>query len=140
MEWNALKLGASNASAMLERAKSFLLTVGKVVDDETQEWATEFQNALKELERARKAEAEKPRTGGIEITVKNPQLVRGWALEIDGSLRGRATGKALAVTDVLAGMRKARIYGEDQNGRTLADEKIVNVEGGGTVARELELT
>ncbi len=140
MEWNALKLGSSNAQALLDRAKAYLLTVGKVVDDETQEWATEFQNALKELERARKAEADKPRTGAVEITVANPQLVKGWALEIDGSLRGRATGKALAVTDVLVGVRKARVYGEDPQGRTLSDEKILNVEGGGTVARELVLS
>lgn len=140
MEWNALKLASNNAQALLDRVKAYLLTVGKVVDDETQEWATEFQNALKELDRARKAEAEKPRTGAIEITVTNPHVVKGWALEIDGSLRGRATGKALAVTDVLVGMRKARIYGEDPQGRTLSDEKILNVEGGGTVARELVLS
>lgn len=139
MEWNALKLGLSTAQVMHERAKTFLLTVGKIVDDETQEWATEFQNALKELERARKAEADKPRSGAIEITVKNPELVEGWVLEIDGNERGRTSGKALAITDVFAGMRKARVHGLDRQGKTRSDEKIVKVEGGETAVLALEL-
>ncbi len=140
MEWNALKLASSTTPVMMERAKTFLLTVGKVVDDETQEWATEFQNALKELERARKAEADKPRSGAIEITVKNPELVEGWALEIDGSDRGRTTGKTLAITDVLAGMHKARVHGKDREKKDRSDEKVVKVAGGETVAVVFELS
>jgi len=116
-----------------------LLAVGKVLDDETQEWATEFQNALKDLERARKTESETQRTGAIEISVRNPQMVTGWTLEIDGSQRGRSTGKTLAVSDVLVGLHKARAYGSDDQGRVLADERIIKVEGGTTVSRELEL-
>lgn len=74
LEWNALKVAKTDAQGMLERAKTFLLAVGKVVDDETQEWATEFQNAIKEMEKARKTAAEIERTGAIEVSVKNPQV------------------------------------------------------------------
>lgn len=140
LEWNALKAAQTNAQGMLERAKAFVLAVGKVVDDETQEWATEFQNALKEMERARKAAAEIERTGAIEVTVKNPQAVTEWSLEIDGSQRGRTSGKSLAVTDVFVGIRKVKAYGQDAHGKRLSDEKTVKVEGGASVAKELELS
>ena len=126
---------------MLEKAKVFLLCVGKIVDDETMEWATEFQNALKELERARKAAAETPRTSGIEITVRNPATVNGWTLEIDGNLRGNTTGKRMAVSDVPIGDRKVRASGKSPQGnKDLSDEKIVKVEGGATITCELELS
>ncbi len=140
LEWNALKVAQTNAQGMLERAKTFLLAVGKVVDDETQEWATEFQNALKEMEKARKAAAEIERTGAVEVSVKNPQAVTGWTLEIDGSQRGQTSGKNLAVTDVFVGIHKLRVYGQDTQGKTLSDEKTVKVEGGAMVTKELVLS
>jgi hypothetical protein len=139
IDWNGLRAGAAVTPTFLERTRAFLSIVGKVLDDETQEWATEFQNALKDLERARKTESETPRTGAIEISIKNPQLVAGWTLEIDGSQRGRSTGKTLAVADVLVGLHKARAYGSDDQGRVFSDERIIKVEGGTTVSRELEL-
>jgi len=139
LEWNALKAAQTNTQSMLERAKTFLLGVGKVVDDETQEWATEFQNALKEMEKARKTAAEIERSGAIEVSLKNPQTVTGWTLEIDGSQRGQTSGKSLAVTDVLIGIRKLKAYGTDPNGKILSDEKTIKVEGGMTVTKELEL-
>ncbi len=140
LEWNALKVAQTNAQGMLERAKTFLLAVGKVVDEETQEWATEFQNALKEMEKARKAAAEIERTGAIEVSVKNPQTVTDWTLEIDGSQRGRTSGKHLAVTDVPVGIRKLKVYGQDAQHKMLSDEMTVKVEGGATVTKELELS
>jgi hypothetical protein len=140
LEWNVLKAAQTNITTMLDRAKVFLLAVGKVVDDETQDWATEFQNALKEMEKVRKAAAEAERTGAIEVTVTNPQVVTGWTLEIDGSQRGRTSGKSLAITDVSVGIRKLRASGQDAHGRPFSDEKTVKVEGGTVTARELELS
>ena len=140
LEWNALKAAQTNTQGMLERAKTFLLAVGKVVDDETQEWATEFQNALKEMEKARKTAAEIERSGAIEVLLKNHQIVTGWTLEIDGSQRGQTSGKSLAVIDVSVGIRKLKVYGLDASGKTLSDEKTLKVEGGATVTKELELS
>jgi hypothetical protein len=140
MEWNSLKLAGGERHALLDRATAFLAVIGKIVDDETKEWATEFQNALNELERVRKEEADTPRSGALEITVRNPQAVTAWTLEVDGNQRGSTTGKSLAVTDVPIGQRKIRISGRDgQGSKTLSDEKIVRIEGGMTVSRELEL-
>ena len=140
LEWNALKIAKTDTAGMLERAKTFLLAVGKVVDDETQEWAVEFQSALKEMEKARKAEAESERTGAVEVMVKNPQMVAEWVLEIDGSQRGRTSGKNLAVTDVAVGIRKLKVYGDDTQGKKFSDEKTVKVDGGATITKELELS
>ena len=138
LDWNLLKQANTPPEEMLEGAKIFLLAVGKVIDDETQEWATEFQNAIREMERSRKAAAETQRTGAIEVTLKDPRKVTEWVLEVDGSERGRTTGKALAVTDVLVGIRKLRASGEDAAGKKLSDEKTVTVEGAATVSKELD--
>jgi hypothetical protein len=140
LDWNSLKVAKSSTETMLDRAKTFLLAVDKVIDDETKEWATEFQNALKEMAKAQKAAAEVERTGAIEVSVKNPQAVTEWTLEIDGSQRGRTAGKNLAVTEVLIGIHKVRAYGLDEAGETLSDERTVKVEGGVTVTKELELS
>jgi hypothetical protein len=140
IDWNLLKVANTDVKGMLERAKTFLLAIGKIVDDETQEWATEFQNALKEMEKARKTAAELERTGAIEVSVKNAQSVTGWTLEIDGSQRGQTSGKNLAVTDILVGIRRLKVYGQDAQGKILSDEKTVKVEGGATVTKELELS
>jgi len=46
--------------------KVFPVAVGQVVDDETRQWAMELQNAIKEMEKARKEAAEMERTGAVE--------------------------------------------------------------------------
>jgi SMODS and SLOG-associating 2TM effector domain 2 len=140
LEWNALKATKTDVPGMLERAKTFMLGVGKVIDDETQEWATEFQKALKEMERARKEAEALERTGAIEVSVKNHSTVKDWILEIDGSERGRTTGKCLVVTDVMVGIRKVKVHGQDPQGKAFCDEKTIKVEGGTTVAKELVLS
>jgi hypothetical protein len=140
MDWNGLKAAKTDTKAMLERARTLLLAVGKVVDQETQEWATEFLNALKEMEKARKEAAEIERSGAVEVSVENPHVVAEWILEIDGGERGRTSGKTLAVTDVRVGIRKLKAYGEDANGNRFCAESAVNVRGGATVGKELELS
>lgn len=140
IDWNSLKATNSDAKAMLEGARTMLLAVGKVIDEETKEWATEFQNAIKELDRARKEAAEIEHSGAIEVTVSNHQVVKSWTLEVDGAERGRTSGKTLAVTGVLAGIRKLRAYGDDVNGQRFAGEGTVDVKGGATVSKPLELT
>jgi hypothetical protein len=131
MEWNALRIAKSDAPIMLERAKALLLAVGKIIDDETHEWATEFQNAIREMEKARKAAAEAEHTGALEVTVKNPAIVKEWSLEIDGTLRGATSGNNLAVTDVAVGIRKLKAFGQDAAGKRFSDERTVKIEGGG---------
>src|SRR3954463_4746848 len=37
LEWNVLKLGSAHRRAMLEKARNYLQSVGKVIDDETRE-------------------------------------------------------------------------------------------------------
>lgn len=140
IEWNALKLAKTDATAMLERAKAFVLAVGKVVDDETQEWATQFQNALNEMDKARKAAMEAERTGALEISVKNAHDVTDWVFEVDGNQRGRTSGRNLAITDIAVGLRRLRAVGEKPDGKRVSDEKTVKIEGGATVAKEFELT
>ena len=125
---------------MLDRARTFLLAIGKIVDDETQEWAADFQSALKEMDKARRAAADAERAGAIEVSVKNPKAVTGWTLEIDGSQRGHTSGRNLAITDVALGVHKLKAYGEDAQGRTLSDEKTVKVEAGVIATRDLELS
>jgi conflict system pore-forming effector with SLATT domain len=140
LEWNMLKLAPAGREAMLEKAKNYLLCIGKIVDDETREWATEFQNALKELERARRDEADTARTGALEVTVKNAPQAQSWTLEIDGNPRGTTSGKTQAVSDVPVGLRKIRVSGKATQGdRPLSAEKVVKIEGGSTAACELEL-
>jgi len=140
LEWNALRVAGADAKGMLTRAQTFAAAVGKVTEDETQEWATEFQNALKQMERARRTAAEAEHTGAIEVSVKNPQAVQGWILEIDGNERGRTFGKTIAITDAVVGIRKLRVHGQDPQGKRLSDEKAVKVEGATTVTTELELS
>lgn len=140
LEWQALRLANTDTKTMVERAQAFLLAVGKVIDDETQEWAAEFQEALKELERERKAAAQAERNGALEVTVKNASEVTEWSIEVDGTLRGRTGGKNLALTDLSVGVHRVKAYGHSAQGKVLSDERTVKVEAGGTATKELELS
>jgi hypothetical protein len=140
LEWNALRVAGTPPAGMLDRAKTFLLAVGKIIDDETREWAMDFQNALKELDKARLKAEETERAGAITVSVANHQNVTGWTLEVDGAQRGATAGKNLAIADVAIGQRKLRAAGKDTNGKTLADETIVKVDGGQAVSVQMQLS
>jgi hypothetical protein len=58
LAWAGAKPSVEQAVAALAQCKGFLEDVNRVVEEETKLWATEFQSALKEIEKAAEATAE----------------------------------------------------------------------------------
>jgi len=67
MDWTALtaELGSppqpERVLAMIRRAKVFRMAIEALVMKETQDWATEFQNNMAQMERAVSKAAQAPR-------------------------------------------------------------------------------
>lgn len=139
LDWNELKTEQASPQDMIRRAKAHIVAVGKVVDEETQEWATEFQNALKEMDKARKAAEKGAATGALEILLKNRQAVVEWGLEIDGSQRGQTSSESVAIADLRLGLHKVKVHGKDANGQALSAERMARIEGDTVTRIELEL-
>ena len=144
MDWEALKSRtrgdhAKRAEEGLKAAGAFLLSVGKIVDDETQEWATEFRTALKEIDKARKAAEEEEHFGAVDVTVTNHEEVDSWSLEVDGEEVATSTSKRASVTAVAAGLRRIGARGE-KGGKELRDEVSVRVVGGAVAEADLTLS
>lgn len=91
------------------------------------------------MEKARKEAAQMERTGAIEITITEPENLAKLQMEIDGSARGSTSGQTIAVTDVLVGIHKLKLTGEDANGDTLSCEALVKVLPGAVVTKKLVL-
>lgn len=92
LDWATLESRLKNANdqagveAMIGRAKEFVTTVRVAVLQETQQWATEFESNLAQLEkdiRTQRAEREEveakrreaTRAGSISLTITNPEAI-----------------------------------------------------------------
>jgi conflict system pore-forming effector with SLATT domain len=100
MDWEALTAKsacptptADQVAAFVQRAKDFRLAVEGIVQQETQEWATEFQSNTAQLEKdvkaqldSLKAQVDKAqaanRTGWIELTVLDADKLQGSTFKV----------------------------------------------------------
>jgi hypothetical protein len=107
MDWTALsaKLGANPSpdqmTALIARAKDFIVGVQAMVLQETKDWVTEFQNSMAQLdqeigarldalksqvEKAAQTQAATGQPGSIELTVPNADKADGFTF--DASIEG----------------------------------------------------
>ena len=126
--WRAKINPSENMSAAepLRLARDFLVAVDTVINDETQEWATEFRSALREIEKAAKKAREVEPFGAIDVTVTNHEQVEIWRLEIDNAEQGQYKSRRVTIPRVLPGLHTIRIVGK-RGAEELSDEASVRV-------------
>jgi len=142
LDWNLWLASAPNPDEPdvqegLTLARAFLMAVNKVIEDETKQWATDFQAAIKEIERAAAEAADSAKAGAVTVEVENPGDVDSWRLEVDGTLVGTYKSATAVVTGLAAGIHKVRASGRKGNVEKAAEAAVTVMS---SVAATVKLT
>jgi hypothetical protein len=137
LEWAMLraKLGGrpptpDQVQLMIQRIKEFVLRVDSEVEKETQEWISEFQKNLAEIERSAQSRAESARPGAIDVTVANGmETGDGFTVSLDGMTVATVRGTRYQVGYVPPGTHKVAVSGRI-GGKALDASELVNVPPG----------
>lgn len=124
---------------MIQRGKEFLSVVNNYLNQETQEWVSEFRTNLAEIERTAKAQAETSQPGAIAITVTNGmETENGFTVTLDGQELRRVTGTKYQISYVPPGTHKVAVSGVIKN-ESLDASELVKVLPGAIVEATLSL-
>jgi hypothetical protein len=128
---------------MIEECRSFLARIQTIISNETNQWVTEFQNALKNIEDSAKAAGEAAKgavqeNGAINLTVENGEkYAGGWIVLIDGVKNKVCTGTSAVISGLKPGIITVKVTG-NLNGKDVSDEKaIILIQGS---VQDLKLT
>jgi hypothetical protein len=126
------------AQAALVTMQAFLARVNSAVQDETMAWATEFTEALKQLETQTRGAGFSPPEAALQITVKNgDKCEEPWTLTVGSSAQESRLGREASVK-VPPGMYVVRITGMI-GGKAVQAERAIEVAPGEIQALELVL-
>jgi hypothetical protein len=124
---------------MIGRATRFIGVIADIVRDETDQWMTEFREAMRQLdERAKSASAE--HRGAVRVYVTNgDEAPEGWDVSVDDGPTRPHRGRTAALTSLLPGLHVIRVRGKLATGAAQG-EGAVAVERGGIADVELTLS
>ncbi|MCP4111802.1 MAG: SLATT domain-containing protein [Desulfobacteraceae bacterium] len=133
------KITAEQAEELIFLCRTFLMQIHGVMRKETEMWATEFQNMLKEIDEASKTTAKIKELGAVSVEVTNgADCSDGWRMKIDRGPERTYRGTSASAKDITPGIHTVHIEGTVNND-ILQAEKPVSVSGGAIVNVELTL-
>lgn len=114
----------------LARTRAFLIEVDELVRQETDTWLTEFQNAIREIDKSAQVGVKIAETGDINVTVTNgDQMPGGWGLKIGEGVLTNHTGRMTAVTHVSPATYRIHVEATVDGARREAAQAIQVVAG-----------
>jgi hypothetical protein len=126
-------------AAMYDMLAAFSLTIDDAVRAETQAWASEFKQALADVDRTVEAQraaaaslAAPGHRGGINVSVADYETLddKAWSVQLDNRQAERKVGQASAALPMLEpGHYRVRIEGARQH-KPVAAEQVVAVKVG----------
>jgi len=120
---------AEQFAQTLGRCKGFVQEIDKLIQQETNLWVVEFQDALKQVDEASRAKPAAAAQAAINISVSGIDAAEsGWLLAIDDGTPAVRFGKTAAVP-VLPGMHVVSVSAQVGERRRTA-EKAVSVTAG----------
>lgn len=116
----------------LQLLKGFMAKVDGLIEDETMQWASEFQGALAMLEKSIAKSRETMRPGAVQLTIQRGAGIHsGVSVYLDGQLREQVTGASTTISNISSGQHEVRISGLNQTGETVQAAKVFEVPAGG---------
>jgi hypothetical protein len=139
--WPDGKPTADHVQQMLARCKAFVTQVQGIVVDETNMWAREFQDTLKQLTAdAAAARSTAAEPGAVNVAVTNgDECAAGWDLTVDGGTPQHFTGKSGALAALTTGVHLLAATGTI-NGTVKRAQIAATVAAGGVASASLTLT
>lgn len=147
LEWEASRVGWSEHSPsaeqvqdMIGRATRFAGAVADIVRDETEQWMSEFREAIRQLDERSKAAVSEERRGAIRVHVTNgDEAAEGWDLSVDDGPARSHRGRTAALNSLMPGLHVIRVRAR-LNGSAAEGESAIAVEQGSVSDVELTLT
>lgn len=128
------------AATLLERSRSLIKEVDRLVWDETAQWAAEFRRALAETEKAVEEARRRLDTGSVEVEVENWQELPGgrWTLRVGDEPERTLVGPTGVIAALPAGRVRVTACAE-QGGRNVCVERAVEIQTGSTLRATVRL-
>jgi hypothetical protein len=147
MEWEAARVAWSEQSPsaeqvqdMIARAARFAGAVSDIVRDETDQWMSEFREAIRQLDERSRAAVADERRGAVRVHVTNgDEAPEGWDLSVDDGPARSHRGRTAALNSLLPGLHVIRVRAK-LNGSVAEGESAIAVEQGAVSDVELTLT
>lgn len=126
--------------ALIMKSSAFASKISGAVQEETKQWAQEFQSSLGTLDEALKQQASVNQPSGVMINLENGDSCKqGWEVKVNGRSLGKHFGKTGAVMDLYPGLYQILIIGKTTK-KELHAETAVKVEAGQIATVTLKLT
>jgi len=126
--------------SMITKCSAFALKISNAVQEETKQWAQEFQTGLGALGETLKQQASIGQPGGVIINLENgDKCTAGWEIQVDGRKLGKHYGNTGVLTDLYPGLHQIVIAG-DIGKKSLHAETAINIEVGVVSTINLKLT
>jgi hypothetical protein len=124
---------------MLTMLKDFSASVDELIKQETNTWATEFQNNISELQKIASAKMEEFRPGFIKVVVKNRTAYKDLVIKVDDIDRKVLVGNEALIDNVTPGPHTITAEGEKTGGGKVPVTIVVSVEANKIATAELTM-
>jgi len=126
--------------AMIAKCSAFALKISNAVQEETKQWAQEFQTSLGTLGEALQQRASINQPSGVIITLENGDKCKdGWDVQVNGRKLGKHYGKTGVLHDLYPGLYQILISGQVDK-KLLHAETALKIEAGQISNISLNLT
>jgi hypothetical protein len=137
LEWEAARASWGDAPPtseqvqdMIARATRFAGIIADIVRDETDQWMSEFREAIRQLDEGSRAAVAAERRGAVRVHVTNGDAApEGWELSVDDGPSRPHRGRSAALNSLLPGLHVIRVRAR-LNGTTAEGESAVAVAQG----------
>lgn len=129
------------AKKRLQLLKDFSIKITDLLDEETRQWAGEFQGALSALDKSASDAQEVTRPGMIVVTIKRGAAVGPdpVIVYLDGHQREVGAGETMVLRSVTPGQHEVLVVGKRKDASATQDMKAVNVSPAGIGNVEVQL-
>lgn len=125
---------------LIMKCSAFASKISSAVQEETKQWAQEFQTSLGTLDQALKQQASTNQPSGLIINLENGDICKeGWEVKVNGRSLGKHFGKTGVLTELYPGLYQVVITGKITK-KELHAETAVKVESGQIASTTLKLT
>ena len=126
--------------SMITKCSAFALKISNAIQEETKQWAQEFQTSLGTLGEALQQRASVNQPSGVIITLENGDKCKdGWDVQVNSRKLGKHYGKTGVLNDLYPGLYQVVVSGRIDK-KDLHAETALKIEAGQISNITLNLT
>lgn len=131
--------GCERATELLQMLKDFTAQIGQLVKQETESWASEFQDSIMELQKLADSKAKSQKPGDLSLTISNYHTLTdktGLTVSIQGRDTQHIQGEQVLIRNLSPGNYHLQI----KRNNTVINTMNVSIAAGEMTGKIIELT